>query len=113
MNNYKNSHAGFVFVYLENIDAHAFFRKKVVLMIRKIPSLMIIFSFYIAICSQALRIILYQREKIYLLKEKHLKTHQTDNTLKLVTYTLTTPASKTRAYFKIGIIAANKGGRNC
>ena len=44
---------------------------------------MLIFSFYIAICSQALRIVLYQREKIYLLKEKKLKTHQIDDTLKL------------------------------
>ena len=44
---------------------------------------MLIFSFYIAIYSQALRMILYQREKRYLLKEKHLKTHQIDNTLKL------------------------------
>ena len=54
-----------------------------VLVIRKIPSLMLIFSFYIAICSQEIRIILYQREKRYLLKEKHLKKHQIDNTLKL------------------------------
>ena len=60
----------------ENIDAPAVFRKKMwgrfeVLIIRKIPSLMLIFSFYFATCSQALRITLYQREKRYLFKEKH------------------------------------------
>ena len=50
---------------------------------RKNPSPVLIFSFNIAICSQALRIILYQHEEIYLLKEKHLKTNQIDNTLML------------------------------
>ena len=50
------------------------------------PSLMLIFSFYIAICSQGLRIILYQPEKRYLLKEKHFKKKQVDNTLKLLCY---------------------------
>ena len=44
---------------------------------------MLIFDSYIAICSGALKIILYQREKRYLLKQKHLKTNQIDNTLKL------------------------------
>ena len=32
---------------------------------------MLIFRFYIAISSQALRIILHQREKKYLVKDKH------------------------------------------
>ena len=76
------------FTYLKNI---AFFRKKKqticspfeVLITIKTPSLMLIFSSYIAICSQALKIILYQREKRYLLKKKHLKTHQIGNRLKL------------------------------
>ena len=44
---------------------------------------MLIFSSSMAICSHALKIILYQREKRYLIKEKHLKTHQIDSTLKL------------------------------
>ena len=65
------------FTYLKNIDAGTFFNKKISYM-----RLMLIFSSYIAICSHALKIILYQREKRYLIKEKHLKTHQIDNTLK-------------------------------
>ena len=44
---------------------------------------MLIFGSYIAICSEVLKIIIYQREKRYLLKEKHLKTYEIDNTLKL------------------------------
>ena len=44
---------------------------------------MLIFSSCISICSQALKIILYQCEERYLLKEKYLKTRQIDNTLKL------------------------------
>ena len=56
------------FTYLKNIDAGAFCRKKIGYMRSKL-----IFSSYIAICSQALKIILNKREKRYLLKEKHFK----------------------------------------
>ena len=65
------------FTYLKNIDAGTLFHKKISYM-----QLMLIFSSYIAICSHALKIIPYKREKRYLIKEKHLKTHQIDNTLK-------------------------------
>ena len=68
------------FIYLKNIDAHAFLSKKKaiqsrfeVLIIIKIPSLMLIFHSYIAICSQAIRIIRYQHEKRYLIKKKTFK----------------------------------------
>ena len=79
-NNYENSHAQCILFTSIILMCMFFLVKKYaicswfeVLIIKKITSLMLIFSFYIAICSQTLRIILHQHKKRHLLKVKHFE----------------------------------------
>ena len=90
-NNYENSHARCILFTSIILMCMFFLVKKYaicswfeVLIIRKITSLILIFSFYIAICSQTLRIILHQhKKKTFTQSKTFLKTHQIDNMLRL------------------------------